>query len=64
MNRILAKLGSVRAVCLLLLTVTLCVLVFVDGVTWRDCFTGTLGAFIGNYLNRPQTAADPKGGGH
>ena len=58
-QRVLAKLTSVTAICLLAMVGVLCVLTFQDGTTWKETFAATLGALLGYYIGRNRTQEEP-----
>jgi len=61
MNRLLNKLGSIRALGLLILLLALCAAVFVQpgDADWKRLFELALTFLLGNYSGRPSIAPNP-----
>lgn len=61
-QRAVQKATSVRAICLVMLVVTLCGIVASHAVDeeWRRVFEGVIMALLGNYLGRASTPPPPQ----
>lgn len=63
-RRAVYKATSVRALCLVAMTLTLCGIIAFHAVdeAWRRVFEAALMAFLGNYLGRTSMPPMPPGG--